>query len=269
MEALYVRIPAELKERLRRSAAGRGTSMGEEVARVLSEQLERDVSASMRHRHLKLQHEILQSQTKAVGSFVEHLVVSQDLKVARAQFEQLLRMCMSVFRRRSAKELAEELQRQREITAPVSKPEPIDKTLEAACGVTGHAPKLPQFPVEERRRRKLNAVLMGSPRGTKKRVTDALGWQPARLSQMLSAPSAIGHRVITGEVARKLEGVLKLEERVLDRISESGQASFELESAIANIRAVVRTARRSTAKKGKADKGTAGADGRVRRTESD
>lgn len=98
-----------------------------------------------------------------------------------------------------------------------------------------------QFSEPERRRRNLNAALRRAPRGTKKALVEHLGWPTARISQLLSEPHRKGHRRVTFDIARKLEGALGLEQRALEAL-EPDLSQFRLIKAVEHLQSAIREA---------------------------
>lgn len=70
MAVLYVRIPDELKRRLDSSAAARRTSLAEDVARLLNEQLAQDLPSQIKTTQLQTSLQLQNFRVKALESFI-------------------------------------------------------------------------------------------------------------------------------------------------------------------------------------------------------
>jgi transcriptional regulator with XRE-family HTH domain len=229
MADLFVRIPDELKTRLARSAYTRGTSLAEEVTRLLSEQLADDRTASMKSAQLNVQLQLHRTGEK----LFEKMILSLDgtrgadalaAQVAQAQAALLERIERQELTRR---EIEVTLQERREEAARAQTEVPRRaRPFDGLLHDEGAAMPVNEVPRPERRLWALRAVLSRQPRGTKKRLADALNWTPAQISQLLSNSHAPGHRRISDETARKLETALGIEPSTLDELDKSQSATL-------------------------------------------
>ena len=247
MEPLYARIPAELKRRLEALAHRHGFSVAKELARLLTEQLAWDLPAQMRRDYERVELEGSRSRVEALERAIVDVVVHEDPIAAKCQFIKLHAL-LEKLRQQRTRERAEtariveqrRLERESADFGEVQEAGPFDGLVGAAA--KSRPPK--QRSPSERRQRNLVAALQGRPRGTKKMLALALEWPTCRLSQVISSPSAQGHRKMNDDVARKIEGVLGLRPGALDEIEGSVQ-TLRLLDAIARIETTVAQVRRS------------------------
>lgn len=220
---LFVRIPTALKKRVSNSARAHHVSMSQEVERLLGEQLKLDLPAYLKHQAVETELTFCNANLRALEGFLVSFVLSSDLKEVESQISYLRNYILKsrADRQKNKRKLERELkQRRKEHEAALGNAE-RHSVLDVLINPEKVASRLGQLPETERRRVNLLLELSDRPRGTRKRIANALGWKQSQLSQLLSHPTATGHRRMNGSIARKVEAELGLEKRALDRPEQS------------------------------------------------
>ncbi len=223
MAALFVRIPDELKRRLDSSAAARGTSLAEDVTRLLNEQLARDLPSHMKTLRLQTDLHMETFRANALEGFISTLDARGSPKRLAGQ---VFRMQEVLAKRRTKtflERLLAEVKRQGADVQPLQavpekrRASPFDALLPEEVRV------LPTHGISkyERRLWTLKSILSKRPQVVKAELAAAIGKAPAYVSQLLSSPDAKGHRKIRDEVARNIEEFLGLEKFTLDQTEKS------------------------------------------------
>lgn len=220
---LFVRIPVALKEGIRSSARARRVTMTEEAARRLKEQLDCDLTLpeSFELARAKIELRISQSVRKFHEGYIAMLegwladaahASDPDEAVARLRESygrvQERRLALQAQHEQAEQERKDAIELER-----LAQKSPLLRQLVPQ----DHSEDLPTQ--QERRRVNLRKILekKTSPPGTKKQIANDHGWSQSQLSQLLSPPTAKGHRRITDSAARKIEFSLNLKAGTLDK----------------------------------------------------
>lgn len=235
---LSVRIPAELREKLAKAARIKGSSISNEVARLIDLQLHAELPIYMQSELSAMRASAYRNQLESLETLILKMARPTSTQDATARLASLSRSVKELRTRRV------DLQKQLEadvkgrvalqaVAQPASVGGPfggLDRSIVV---------KDTQLKPAVRRWANLRSELAGRPRGIKKRLAQELGWTPSQISQLLSRPNDRNHRNITPPIARKLERVLGLETGALDRINqklslpELIEAALNLESTLA------------------------------------
>ncbi|VDO16246.1 unnamed protein product, partial [Brugia timori] len=189
-EALFVRIPAVLKQQLAASARAKRVPLTQEVTYRLSQPSSALVTVSqLQLQHLETTAVLLRQQLSAIEELLKR--ISNSPLAKRSKLLRNLSTMMDesrvrreqdaeALRKRFAREEAEQAAKKAPALAridPVWIPKPTEVTE-----------------MKERRRRNLLLHLDGRPRGARAELAIALKCEPSQISQLLSVPGAAGHR---------------------------------------------------------------------------
>lgn len=231
---LFVRIPVALKERIRRSARARHVTMTEEAARVLKAQLDLDPTLPERVelQCAKVDQRIRKFQEGYIALLEGWLA---DAASASDPDEAVTRLRES-HGRMQEKRLAFQAQREQAEQERKDALE-LERLAQINLAVRQLVPQKhsEDSPTKEDLRRvNLRKILdkKTSPAGTKTKLAKDLGWSQSQVSQLLSEPTAKGHRPITDSVAPKIESSLTLEAKALEKpLDEFEMLVHKLEKA--------------------------------------
>lgn len=235
---LFVRIPDNLMERLKRSAAGRGTSMAAEVAHVLEQGIEASFSLELKHQYDAVSSKLYKAHLEAL----ENLVLRRTDKTDETEASQALRLLRSDIlklqkqRRQAARDLELQLKERQARLAESAKP-PLGAFAALDPDYATSAPG--RLSKSEWRRRNLQEVLAAQGDGAQSRLAESLKCTRGYVSQLLGDPGAKGHRSITPKTARKIETALHLQSGALDHVPPASEIEGLLHS-VGELRKVLR-----------------------------
>ena len=214
---LFVRVPALLIQRLKRSVAGRNTSMSSEVARILDQGIAASFPLELKHRADAINATLYKSQFEALEWLVLHTTDTKD-EAEAAQVLSSLRSGMLKLRKQR-QQVAQDLEI--ELKERVGRLEESTKlglgafaALDPACAISAPG----RLSKNEWRRRNLHGELAGKGHGAQSRLAESLKCTRGYVSQLLVEPGAKGHRNITAKTARKIEVALHLQTGALDKV---------------------------------------------------
>ena len=220
-QILFARIPLSVKAQILNGARGRSTTVSQEIERmVLSTTTPvSQVLLNLEVQHLTTQlrtlqfgHDLLINAVQRIGEVAKDLASLDEALVKLGGVLQLLQ--------EKREETRQEFETQRQ-----ERQAAIDAGSKTATNtykdlVPGERVSLDkQLGPFERRRNHLLQIFSKSPRGSKTRLCQLLGWKrSSQLSQLLSLPTSHGHRTISDITAHRIEDALNLQRGVLDKL---------------------------------------------------
>lgn len=236
---LSVRIPAELRTKLQRAAALRGRSAAKVVAQLIDEQLTADFGIHMRLTLAQTKAAACDGQIENIMQTILHATAPDAARDPADQLAELHTRFLALHTRkvRDQQSLASLLAARANPSLPaLHVPTDPFRQLDPSAGTDATRTQLDK---PERRWINLWTVISPSPKGTRTRLANALGWSRSQISQLLSDPNAPGHRRISDLTARKLERALGLDKGKLDEI-EPKLSTVAIQQAAIDLGAAAR-----------------------------
>lgn len=236
---LSVRVPAELRAKLKKAAGLGGRSSAKEVARLIDEQLTADFDI---HGQLTLAHAkaaACEGQLDRIMQMVLHSTAPDAARDPADQLAELHTRFLTLHARKVQHQRALESQLAIRANPPLPAARLSNDPFAQLDSTLGADATRTQLAIAERRWVNLRAFIRSSPKGTKTHLAYALGWSRSQISQLLSDPNAPGHRRISDSTARKLEQALGSDKGKLDEI-EPKLSMVKIQQALMDLGAVTR-----------------------------
>ncbi|WP_175909166.1 hypothetical protein [Burkholderia metallica] len=227
-EPLFARIPVSLKRRLVASAKAQGTSVGQELARLLEERFDSGLSASLQRQFDEFRR--AQGAERAVWlennqAFLEEHLLECVKAAQRGDIAALVKLGSAVRaaqrdRQRGRAGIDSGIEaRKRELLQEQAAKDEAARVQQNFIFGTGEPIEDFQLHPEERWRQNLIKQLNNMPTGTKKKLAVGLGWRSmSRVSHILAPKGQKGHRPISKALATKIAEILEIDFKVLDKI---------------------------------------------------
>ena len=239
MVTLSVRIPAELRAKLKRGAGLKGRSAAKEVAWLIDEQLSADAGM---HTQLTLAQAKAAACEAYLNSIMQLVLHATAPGTALDPVEQLAKLhtrFQALHARKVQDQQALESQLRERANRPLTATQVLNNPFRQLDSTVDNEATRTQLDIPERRWVNLRSIIHSSPKGTKTLLANALGWDRSQISQLISAPSARGHRKISDLAARKLEQALGLDKGKLDEI-ETSLSIVKIQQASIDLGAMIR-----------------------------